>query len=196
MPAGPRRGAVAASARYVDGCLAAACHARPGGAGRRSLRRAVGALALAHERPRAFPETSGPVSAIAGAPAAGGPRSARASVSAQHTRPEIPDEAIDESTIIASRRRTQWSLVPPVGGAMPLSAEIVIVGRRPVADPEYPGAQLVAIQDGTDLEDARPPRAARGALVHHRPGLDQRSAVRHGARHRGRGDSRRRGRGG
>jgi len=98
--------------------------------------------------PEAFPETSGPVSAIAGAPDAGAPRSARASVSALHTHPEIPDEIVDE-TIIARRRQTVWSLVPPSGDAVPLGADVVILGRRPVADPEYPGAQLVRIQDGT-----------------------------------------------
>ena len=149
MPAGPRRGAVAASAfdgstdvsppvTRVPAAPAAPLSNEPWAPSRSPM-----------SDPEAFPETSGPVSAIAGAPAAGGPRSARASVSAQHTHPEIPDEAIDEETIIASRRRTQWSLLPPVGGAVPLNADIVIVGRRPVADPAYPGAQLVAIQDGT-----------------------------------------------
>ncbi|GAA1943902.1 DUF5684 domain-containing protein [Microbacterium deminutum] len=98
--------------------------------------------------PGAFAETSGPVSAIVGAPDAGSPRSARGSVSALHSRPEIPEEAI-EQTVITSRRRTAWSLVPPSGEAIPLSTEVVILGRRPVADPEFPGAQLIAIQDGT-----------------------------------------------
>jgi hypothetical protein len=98
--------------------------------------------------PEAFPETSGPVSAIAGAPDAGAPRSALASVSALHATPGIPDDMVEE-TIIASRRRTQWSLVPPSGAPIALSGDVVIVGRRPVADPAFPGAQLVAIQDGT-----------------------------------------------
>jgi hypothetical protein len=97
---------------------------------------------------QAFTDTSGEVSAIAGAPEAGAPRSARASVSSQHTRPEIPDDAIEE-TIIARRRQTQWSLVLPTGEPVALGAEVVILGRRPAADSEYPGAQLVAIEDGT-----------------------------------------------
>jgi len=98
----------------------------------------------------AFPEASGPVSAIIGAPDAGAPRSARSSVSAFHGKPEIPDEhEILEETIIARRKRTDWSLVPPTGEPVALSSEVVIVGRRPSADPARPGAQLVSIQDGT-----------------------------------------------
>ena len=98
----------------------------------------------------AFPETSGPVSAIYGAPDAGSPRSARSSVSAFHSKPEIPDEQdILEETIIARRKRTDWALVPPTGEPVALSSEIVILGRRPAADPDHPSAQLVSIQDGT-----------------------------------------------
>ncbi|MFB7894104.1 DUF5684 domain-containing protein [Microbacterium sp. NPDC056044] len=98
----------------------------------------------------AFPEISGPVSAIHGAPDAGSPRSARSSVSAFHAKPEIPDEhEILEQTVIARRKRTDWSIVPPSGEPVALSSEIVILGRRPAADPAHPGAQLVSIQDGT-----------------------------------------------
>ncbi|MFC8682487.1 DUF5684 domain-containing protein [Microbacterium ureisolvens] len=97
-----------------------------------------------------FPESSGPVSAVAGAPDAGAPRSARSSVSAFHAKPEIPDEQdVLEATIIARRKRTDWTLVPPTGEAVALSAEVVILGRRPAGDPDFPGAQLVAIPDGT-----------------------------------------------
>ena len=98
----------------------------------------------------AFPESSGPVSAVAGAPDAGSPRAARSSVSAFHAKPEIPDEdeALDH-TIIARRKRTDWSLVPPTGDPIALVSDVVILGRRPATDPEYPSAQLVAIQDGT-----------------------------------------------
>lgn len=98
----------------------------------------------------AFPESSGPVSAVAGAPDAGSPRAARSSVSAFHAKPEIPDEdeALDH-TIIARRKRTDWSLVPPTGDPIPLVSDVVILGRRPATDPDFPSAQLVAIQDGT-----------------------------------------------
>ena len=98
----------------------------------------------------AFPETSGPVSAVAGAPEAGAPRSARSSVSAFHRPPEIPAEHdVLEETIIARRKRTDWTLVPPTGEPVALTAEVVFLGRRPAGDPQHPGAQLVSIQDGT-----------------------------------------------
>ncbi|MEU1971668.1 DUF5684 domain-containing protein [Microbacterium sp. NPDC019599] len=97
----------------------------------------------------AFPESSGPVSAIAGAPAAGGPRSARTSVSALHPRPHIPEEDELEETIVARRKRTAWTLVGPTGTRIPLTSETVIVGRRPVRDPEFPDAQLVSLDDDT-----------------------------------------------
>ncbi|WP_026059853.1 DUF5684 domain-containing protein [Microbacterium yannicii] len=96
----------------------------------------------------AFADSSGAVSAVAGAPDAGAPRAARGSVSAQHARPEIPDDAFDE-TIISHRRRTDWSLVPPTGDPIAIGAEVVILGRRPSPDPAHPGAQLISIQDGT-----------------------------------------------
>ena len=96
----------------------------------------------------AFTETSGQVSAVVGVPDAGTPRSARASVSAQHTTSHIPDDPLDE-TIITRRRRTAWSLVPPAGAAIPLTADVVLVGRKPSPDRQFPGAQLVSIDDGT-----------------------------------------------
>ena len=98
----------------------------------------------------AFPESSGPVSAVAGAPDAGSPRAARSSVSAFHAKPEIPDEdEVFDRTIIARRKRTDWSLVPPTGDPIALVSDVVILGRRPASDSEHPTAQLVAIQDGT-----------------------------------------------
>lgn len=96
----------------------------------------------------AFPEASAPVSAVAGAPSAGGPMAARSSVSAFHAQPEIPDSAIEE-TVIARRRRTHWSLIPPTGNPVDIGAETVILGRKPSPDPQFPGAQLISIQDGT-----------------------------------------------
>jgi hypothetical protein len=95
-----------------------------------------------------FPETSGQVSAVVGAPDGATPRSARASVSAQHTGAEIPEDPIDE-TIITRRRRTAWSLVPPSGAPVPLTSDVVLLGRKPAPDREHPGAQLVSIDDGT-----------------------------------------------
>jgi hypothetical protein len=96
----------------------------------------------------AFPEASGEVSAVAGAPDAGIPRSARTSVSAQHVRPEVPDEDVDH-TVVAHRRKSHWSLVLPTGSTVALVADVVLVGRRPSASTAYPGAQLVEVHDGT-----------------------------------------------
>ncbi|MBP1078316.1 hypothetical protein JOD63_002284 [Microbacterium terrae] len=98
----------------------------------------------------AFPESSGPVSAIAGAPDAGSPRSAAGAVSAQHVRPEVPETPEDfDETVVAARRRTKWSLVLPAGSPVELTGEIVLVGRRPARSTAYPGAQLVVVDDGT-----------------------------------------------
>jgi hypothetical protein len=96
----------------------------------------------------AFPEASAQVSAISGAPDAGIPRSARASVSAQHTMAEIPEDPIDE-TVLTRRRRTAWSLVPPSGSAVPITADVVLLGRKPAPDRAFPEAQLIPIDDGT-----------------------------------------------
>ena len=97
---------------------------------------------------RAPYESSAEVSAIVSAPEAGSPRSARASVSAQHLHPEIPDDAFDE-TVVTRRRRPIWTLVPPAGAAVPIGSEIVIVGRKPAPDAAFPAAQLVSVDDGT-----------------------------------------------
>lgn len=96
----------------------------------------------------AFPDTSGHVSAVAGAAQAGGPRSARSTVSAQHTKAEIPDDPLDQ-TIITRRRRTAWSLVVPSGSLVPITSDVVLLGRKPVADRAQPSAQLIPIDDGT-----------------------------------------------
>ena len=96
-----------------------------------------------------YDETTGEVSAVVGAPQAGAPRSALASVSALHTKPEVPeDDSLDE-TVITRRRRLPWELVPPVGAPIDILSDVVILGRRPVADPGYPKAQLIAIGDDT-----------------------------------------------
>ncbi|MFK4838019.1 DUF5684 domain-containing protein [Microbacterium sp. ZW T2_14] len=97
----------------------------------------------------AFPEASGPVSAVAGAAGAGAPFSALSSVSARHARPELPDEDMLDETVIVRRKRTDWTLLPPTGDPVALASDVVILGRRPTSDPQFPGAQLVSISDGT-----------------------------------------------
>ncbi|WP_299091006.1 DUF5684 domain-containing protein [uncultured Microbacterium sp.] len=102
------------------------------------------------DEPEAFPELSGEVSAVIGAPSAGTPRSAMSSVSAQQRRQEpFGDEDDDlERTVIARRlKRPAWELVPASGVPLPLTADVVILGRRPAADPAFPRAQLLAVPD-------------------------------------------------
>jgi hypothetical protein len=109
-----------------------------------SILRAPGAYAGSEDD--AFPEASGAVSAVVGAPRAGAPRSAMSSVPAQQAEPDpdFPDE-----TIVTRRRRPVWSLHPAGGVPIPLAGERVVVGRRPEPDPLQPDAQLVAIPDPT-----------------------------------------------
>lgn len=103
------------------------------------------------DEPDGFPELSGEVSAVIGSPVAGTPRSARSSVSAQQRRQEPfgADEDDDlERTVIARRlKRPVWELVPASGAPLPLTSDVVILGRRPAADPTFPRAQLLAVPD-------------------------------------------------
>lgn len=109
-----------------------------------------------------FPEPSEAVSAVYGAPDAGSPRSARSSVSALYAQAGVPEEApvaaaadLDDDleamdqTVIARRRRIPWVLIPPGGAPIDISADVVILGRRPAADASFPNAQLVSISDET-----------------------------------------------
>ena len=97
-----------------------------------------------------FSETSAEVSAVAAAPSVGTPMAARSSVSSLRDEPELPEaeNAFDE-TIIAARRRTPWMLTPPLGAPIPVTSDVLIVGRRPSSDPSFAHAQLVPIADET-----------------------------------------------
>ncbi|RLK48052.1 DUF5684 domain-containing protein [Microbacterium telephonicum] len=100
--------------------------------------------------PDAFPELSGEVSAVVGSPAAGAPRSALGAVSAQQRRAEErahPDEDDVDRTIMVRRKLPTWQLVPSAGSPVALSGDVVILGRRPSADPSFPAAQLVVVED-------------------------------------------------
>ncbi|MDD7927928.1 DUF5684 domain-containing protein [Microbacterium thalli] len=100
--------------------------------------------------PEEFPELSGEVSAVIGAPAAGAPRTAAGAVPAQLRRAEAnDDEAEVDHTVVVARRRVYWQLVLPEGETVPLTADIAIVGRQPAPDPAFPRAQLVPIEDRT-----------------------------------------------
>lgn len=97
-----------------------------------------------------FPELSGEVSAVVGSPAAGAPLSALSSVSAQQRVQQEPvDVDVDDidQTVMVRRKRISWQLIPASGAAIPLAADVVVLGRRPLADPAFPQAQLVAVTD-------------------------------------------------
>lgn len=99
-----------------------------------------------------FPELSEAVSAVSDAPDAGAPRSARTSVSALYTRPEVPsDDDFDalDRTVVTRRKRIPWALIAPNGETVDLTSSVVILGRRPGADAAHPDAQLVGIVDET-----------------------------------------------
>lgn len=106
--------------------------------------------------PDAFPELSGEVSAVVGAPSAGGPLSALDAVAAQQRAAEVDDativvrdggdDALDQ-TVVVRRKRPTWDLVSASGAAVALTSDTVILGRRPVGDPAAPGAQLLAVAD-------------------------------------------------
>lgn len=94
-------------------------------------------------------DDTGEVSAVAGAPEAGAPRSALASVSALHTRPEVPEDDNFDETVITRRRRAAWVLVPPIGAPIDIYSDVIILGRRPEPDSAYPKAQRVSLPDDT-----------------------------------------------
>lgn len=105
--------------------------------------------------PDDFPELSEAVSAVSEAPDAGSPRSARTSVSALYTQPEVPSDQADDDfdeldrTVVTRRKRIPWALIPPGGTPVDLTSSVVILGRRPALDPSRPDAQLVPISDDT-----------------------------------------------
>lgn len=91
-----------------------------------------------------FPEVSGAVSAIVGAPVAGSPRRASSAVSAS------ADEDGDfDATLLAHRNRPRWSLFVGEGPDIDLRSQVVLIGRRPAPDPAHPGAQLISVEDAT-----------------------------------------------
>ncbi|MBF4561389.1 FHA domain-containing protein [Microbacterium sp. VKM Ac-2870] len=104
------------------------------------------AFAVAPHEPDGFPELSGEVSAVIGSPAAGSPRSAAGSVAAQQRRNDPSgDDDIDQTVITRRAKKPVWQLVPASAPPVPITADVVILGRRPVGDAAFPGAQLVAV---------------------------------------------------
>lgn len=93
-------------------------------------------------------ELSDEVSAVAGAPDAGAPRSARSSVAAQPVARTNDDEGFEE-TEIAVRNRGTWQLTPPLGQPIAITSGTVILGRRPTVRAADGAAQVIAVADGT-----------------------------------------------
>ena len=149
--------------------------------------------------PTPFPETSGQVSAVAEPDAAcagrraerRSPRSARGvRLGAAHEGrdPRGPDRRRRSSRAAGARRGRSSR---PTGAPIPITADIVLArpqARRPTG--RTPSAQLVSHRRRHGLQDPRAARAARRPLVRHRPGLDQRRAVRDADGHRGRSHAR------
>mgnify|MGYP001144389445 CR=1 FL=1 len=103
------------------------------------------AFAVAPSEPDGFPELSGEVSAVIGSPAAGSPRSAAGAVAAQHRRGDDVEDDIDQTVITRRARKPTWQLVPAAGAPVPITADVVILGRRPAGDPAFSRAQLIAV---------------------------------------------------
>ncbi len=95
-----------------------------------------------------FPELSGEVSAVVGSPVAGAPMSARSSVSAQQRVADAAADADDvDQTVMVRRKKVSWQLLPASGDPIALSADVVILGRRPAPDTAFPQAQLISVHD-------------------------------------------------
>lgn len=150
----PAEPAADASDSAVDGSQAGSSDAPAAGergltpdAAEPPLRRARPwpAFAVAPNEPDGFPELSGEVSAVIGSPAAGSPRSAAGAVAAQHLRGESADDDIDQTVITRRVRAAVWQLVPASGAPVAITADVVILGRRPAADAAFPKAQLIAV---------------------------------------------------
>ena len=145
--------------------------------------------------PRRSPRPPGRVSAIVGAPDAGAPGRRSASVSALHAQPGDPRRGDRRDGHRPAVARTVWSLVPPSGAPIALSADVVLLGRGPSPTRASP------TRSSSRSRTARCRRPTRvwscaTTLVRHRPRLHQRRAVRDAHGHRGRGDAGRRDRGG
>lgn len=95
---------------------------------------------------------SAEVSAVAGAPVAGNPRSAMSTVSAQQGTLGLPMDQPDdfEHTELSSRHRPSWMLQLPMSARpVEVTGTVVLLGRKPMADDAHPGAQLIPVADGT-----------------------------------------------
>lgn len=60
---------------------------------------------------------------------------------------DLPEEDDTDQTVMVRRKKITWQLVAASSSPVPLTADVVVLGRRPLADPAFPQAQLIAVQD-------------------------------------------------
>ncbi len=53
----------------------------------------------------------------------------------------------DETVIVNRQVRPQWTIETAQGQIVELTGDVVVLGRNPIADPNHPNAQLVAVRD-------------------------------------------------
>ena len=61
--------------------------------------------------------------------------------------PEAENTEIGEHTVVVNRRTKQWVLTTDDGQKIRLSQQVALLGRNPTADPAFPEAQLVPLND-------------------------------------------------
>ncbi|RZU64103.1 FHA domain-containing protein [Microterricola gilva] len=87
-----------------------------------------------------FSAPAAPVAAAAASVVLDEPREAAAA------QPIDDDDDMD-ATVIAGRRNKAWVFETESGQRVPLSAELVLLGRNPVPLAEHPDAQLITVRD-------------------------------------------------
>lgn len=98
-----------------------------------------------------FP-TAAPVTPWSPPPLAPAPSAAPAATPAAPVAPPPPAPAateVEEHTVLAAHRRPSASLRLPNGQTVPLTADLVVLGRNPAPPAQAPGAQPVPVDDAT-----------------------------------------------
>jgi hypothetical protein len=91
--------------------------------------------------------------AVPAASTAGATAGAAASVVLDEQRAESPEaQPVDDhddmdATVIAGRRNKAWVFETEAGQRVPLSAELVLLGRNPAPLADHPDAQLITVRD-------------------------------------------------
>lgn len=98
-----------------------------------------------------FP-TAAPVAPWSPPPLAPAPSAAPAATPAAPVAPPPPAPAaaeVEEHTVLAAHRRPSAALRLPNGQTVPLTADLVVLGRNPTPPAQAPGAQPVPVDDAT-----------------------------------------------